>query len=130
MDFVRNADVTYTTAFVADPKSSAASSCIYHVPRTQLLDAPLLSAAEGPAPTAPSHGGTRLSFPDGNPERRRLIVCVEVTSRVFKLFGKEITMELCCLFLLVRIDKCGKITVGLCTTVHCRNPGVRVGRRL
>jgi len=49
-DFVaRNVDVTHTAAFLAKPESST-TSCIHHVPRMQLLDAPLSSATEGPTP--------------------------------------------------------------------------------
>ncbi|KAH8976443.1 elongation factor TS-domain-containing protein [Lactarius hatsudake] len=48
------ADVAHTAAFLADPaepeSDSSASSSIRHVPRAQLLDAPLLSA-EGPTPS-------------------------------------------------------------------------------
>ena len=55
------ADVAHTAAFLAEPaapESDSGSSSIRHVPRGQLLDAPLLSA-EGPTPspvTALSHG--------------------------------------------------------------------------
>ncbi|KAH9024427.1 hypothetical protein EDB84DRAFT_1506831 [Lactarius hengduanensis] len=56
------ADVAHTAAFLAEPaepeSDSSVSSSIRHVPRAQLLDAPLLSA-EGPAPSPvalSSHG--------------------------------------------------------------------------
>ena len=56
------ADVAHTAAFLAEPaepeSDSSSNSSIRHVPRGQLLDAPLLSA-EGPVPspvTALSHG--------------------------------------------------------------------------
>ena len=58
-------DVAHTAAFLAEPagpesdsSSSSSSSSIHHVPRAQLLDAPLLSAS-GPAPSpasVSSHG--------------------------------------------------------------------------
>jgi len=52
MDFVaRNADASHTAAFLTEPESSAAGSYIHRVPRTQRIDAPLLSAAEGPTPS-------------------------------------------------------------------------------
>ncbi|KAI9444554.1 elongation factor TS-domain-containing protein [Lactarius indigo] len=53
------ADVAHTAAFLAEPESdSRVSNNIRHVPRAQLLDAPLLSA-EGPTPSPAalsSHG--------------------------------------------------------------------------
>ncbi|KAI9453543.1 elongation factor TS-domain-containing protein [Lactarius psammicola] len=58
------ADVAHTAAFLAEPakpeseNSNVSNSSIHHVPRAQLLDAPLLSA-EGPTPSpaaVSSHG--------------------------------------------------------------------------
>jgi elongation factor Ts len=55
-------DVAHTAAFLAEPaepESDSSSSSIHHIPRAQLLDAPLLSTeGPGPSPASGSSHGT------------------------------------------------------------------------